>query len=318
MKIAVLIMSTNRQPSLRNVEAFENTVIKYYNDNKDKFKHDYDFYVYYSDDKERKDQSYYGEITRKENGVYNVCINERESVYRTFEKTYYMFKILNESYYDIFVRINISLWMNLNLLDSVVDQFKSDCVYCNAINSHINGNSEYINDIYPRGDMMIIGRDVFKGIIDNGEKYLYCDTDLKNRINVDHMDDCLVGVCMIDTYGKDYYKHIIPLKYVFVPRKSIYSTPNIMDEYSIGFRVKSTPVGMVSGYSWDDNEYRLNDSKKMIELQNYFNSKNIKYDGTKLQHLFTDGQKEKPTIFIQMSNQSIKNVFFNFLSKKRP
>ena len=42
-----MIMSTNSQPSLRNVDAFENTVVKYYNGNTDSFKHKYDFYIYY-------------------------------------------------------------------------------------------------------------------------------------------------------------------------------------------------------------------------------------------------------------------------------
>lgn len=321
MRVAVLIMSTNMQPSLRNVEAFEDTVVKHYNDNKEKFKNDYDFYVYYSNNEDRRSYTmkhgYAPEIKLKDNGVYEFCIAEKESVYRTFEKTYYMFDALNKNRYDLFIRINISLWLNLDLLDSVIDQFEDDCVYCNAINSHVNITSPYINDIYPRGDMYIFGKKTMEGIIEHGKKYLYCDQDLKTRIGVDHVDDCLMGVCMIDTYGKEYYKHLVQLRYVFIPRYSIHSIGGIIDAYSIGFRVKTTPEGMQSGYSWDDNEYRLKDADKMRELQKYFDEKNIDYCGTKLDSLFTDESNSRPTLFVQASNQSIKNVFWRFLSQKR-
>lgn len=318
MKIAILIMSTNKQPSLRNVEAFENTVVKNYNENKERFKHEYDFYVYYSNDMERDSYvmkyGYAPEVKKKENGVYEYCIAEKESVYRTFEKTYYMLDSLDKEKYDLFVRINISLWLNLALLDAVADQFDKDNVYCNAINSCINVNSPYVNDIYPRGDMCIFGKNVINGIVDEGKKYLYCDTDLKERIGVDHVDDCLFGVCMIDIYGKEYYKHIIQLRYVFAPRDGVYVNGNILDEYSIGYRVKTTPQGMLSGYSWDDNNYRLKDAEKMKELQKHFNEKY--YSNIKLEDLFTDERSERPTLFVQASNQSVKKVFWKYLEQK--
>ena len=321
MKIAIMIMSTNSQPSLRNVDAFENTVVKYYNENKDSFKHKYDFYVYYSNNMDRDvytmKNGYAPDITRKDNGVYEICIAEKESIYRTFEKTYYAFETISKNDYDLFVRINISLWLNMRLLDAVADQFKEEYVYCNAINSHLNGNSIYVNDLYPRGDMYIFGKRTMEGIIENGNKYLYCDSNLKNRIGVEHVDDCMIGICLIDTYGKDYYKHIIQLRYVFAPRDSIYSNGNILDEYSIGFRVKTTPAGLQSGYSWDDNKYRLKDVNKMYELQKYFNDNVSGYDGTKLEYLFPLESSERPTLLVQASNQKIKDIFWRVLSNKR-
>ena len=107
------------------------------------------------------------------------------------------------------------------------------------------------------------------------------------------------------------------MRYVFAPRDSIYSNGNILDEYSIGFRVKTTPAGLQSGYSWDDNKYRLKDVNKMYELQKHFNDNVSGYDGTKLEYLFPLESSERPTLFVQASNQKIKDIFWRVLSNKR-
>ncbi len=312
MNICVMIMSTEMQPSTRNVEMFKNTVVKNYLDNKDKFKHIYDFWEYTADNMQDRDFTGYG------SPHFNVIsVHEQESVYRTWEKTYKAFQIITDrKKYDLYVRINISLWLNLELLDAVADQFKDDMVYCNAINSHVNVTSKYLNDVYPRGDMYIFGNKTMNGILEHGWKYMYCDQDMKERIGVDHVDDCILGVAMIDTYGKDYYKHIEQLKYMFIPTPSIKGIGEI-DKLSIGFRVKTTPEGMTSGYSWDDNEYRLKDAVKMKELQDYFGNIDVSYSDVKLKDLIADENNARPTLFVQAVNCGVKKVFWQYLAMKR-
>lgn len=315
MKIAVLIMSTKTQPSVRNIEAFKESVVRYYNDNKDRFAHEYDFYEYYSSGTENEEPPV---ITKTGDHYYEISINEMESVYTTYEKTYRAFGAIDYEKYDLFVRINISLWLNMDLLDAVADQFLKDHVYCNAINSHVNVTSEYVNDIYPRGDMYIFGQPTMEGVLKNGVKYMYCDRALRNRIGVEHVDDCLVGICLIDTYGKDYYKHIDGLRYIFSPRESIYVDNHaLIDNYSVGFRVKTVPDGQCSGYSWDDNEYRLKDGKKMRELREYFDRNMPDYRNVKLKDILTDETNARKTLFVSAANYSIKDVFWKFLERKR-
>lgn len=312
MNIAVMIMSTESQPSTRNVEMFKDTVIKNYLDNEDKFRHTYDFWEYTADNLEENE---FVECNMPHFG--KICIHEKESVYRTWEKTYRAFQEITErKKYDLYVRINISLWLNLELFDAVADQFKDDVVYCNAINSHVNVTSKYLNDIYPRGDMYIFGNKTMKGILEFGGKYMYSDYDMKERIGVDHVDDCIFGVVMIDIYGKDYYRHIEQLRYMFVPTLSIKGVGE-MDKLSIGFRVKTTPEGMSSGYSWDDNVYRLKDAVKMKELQEHFRNLSISYFGVKLKDLIADEEHARPTLFVQAVNCGVKKVFWQYLATKR-
>ena len=92
---------------------------------------------------------------------------------------------------------------------------------------------------------------------------------------------------------------------------------NKIDGYSIGSRVKTVPPGEQSGYSWDDNEYRLMDGKKMIELSSLFNAKKYDYSNVSLNSLETTRENERPTLFVTASNQSVKDVFWKYLEMKR-
>ncbi len=51
MKVAVLILSTLKEPSTRNIEGIKNTYVSLANSlsEQGKLKHEYDFYFYYGD-----------------------------------------------------------------------------------------------------------------------------------------------------------------------------------------------------------------------------------------------------------------------------
>lgn len=314
MKILVMMMWANIQPSIRNLDAFVDSVVKPYNEHIDEYSNDFHFCAYYSS-REKCDDVWLDDKTNEFIEVYGV--NEDEGIYRTYEKTYKMFKYACDNMqFDLIVRINVSMWLNLRLLDEVCSQFKDDVVYCNAINTCINGSSEYVNDLYPRGDLMIMQRSVVQGIVKVGGKYMYEDANLNKRIGVDHVDDCIIGICLIDLYGREYFKHIIPLRYNYCPDSNI--VLNKFDEFAIGSRLKSTPPDMHSGYSWDDNDYRLNDVTKFNELKNISEPwRSDDFKGVTIDELIVPRDKSRPTIFIEGVNKRIDETILKYLSNKR-
>ena len=43
-----MVMAANAEPSTRNLDAIQNTLVKYQNEHKDRFKHEYACYFYWS------------------------------------------------------------------------------------------------------------------------------------------------------------------------------------------------------------------------------------------------------------------------------
>lgn len=314
MRIAIMIMAVNAQPSLRNVEAFKNSCIAYQNEMSGKLKHDYEFYIYWS---ERSGDNIKEINDEKYNNVHNIIINEDEGIYRTFEKTFKVFRYIEPKNFDLFVRVNISMYLNIDLLDAVIDKLKSGNIYCNAINSYINLSSDYVNDLYCRGDLLIFDKSIMNIILSCGEKYMYCDLDVRNRNGIEHVDDCMLGLCFIDGYGKDYYEHLYMLKYNYIPDSDIYQNTNI-SKYAIGSRIKTVPpeVGY-SGYSWDDNEYRLRDGVKMEKLFKINQEWNMDYSLVKMSDVLVDKNNSRPTLYVQAKNLNVYDVFWKYLDQKR-
>lgn len=315
MKVLVMMMWADIQPSIRNLSAFEDSVVKPYLDKKDDYENEFFFCAYYS----TKDDERSVWLNPEKGRFIDVYgVNEDEGIFRTYEKTYKMFEYACENIdFDLLVRINISMWINLRVLDKVCSQFDKEKVYCNAINTHINGNSEYANDLYPRGDMFIMSRETLEGIVKVGRKYLYEDTNLMKRIGVDHIDDCLMGVCLIDLYGKDYFKHIVAMKYNFCPDNDV--DFERFNGFAIGTRLKTTPPNTYSGYSWNDNEYRLRDSFKFEQLGKWYSQR---YDALKgvelgLKDLMVNQNESRPTIFIQGVSKRIDDEILTYLCNKR-
>ena len=172
MKIAILVMATKQNPSTRNVEAFKNTVVKFCNENKNILKHEYSFVFYYGGAQEH-------ETVTGPNNMYYFLYPVEESVYRTFEKTRLALndtkKIINP---DLYVRVNISTYINIILLDNLAEQiYKSGKLFCNRINNHVNITSPYFNDVYPRGDFMVFGKNIVDIIDVYGRKYMFNNTN---------------------------------------------------------------------------------------------------------------------------------------------
>ena len=309
MRLAILIMSTEVEPSLRNVEAMKRTMVK--QTNEETFKHEYDFFTYTCIDEPDKEYDTVLSCEKDEayKNYYNIRINEKESVYRTFEKTYVTYKYLldnEEKYgrYDRFVRINISCYVNMRLLDAVIDQMKDDIIYTNAMNTFVNVLGPCLNKFYPRGDFYIVSHDILVGMMQVGEKFMHCDESLSStgRIEIPHVDDTLFGYAFIQYAGFEYYKHLQMIKYNFLPSTGDQTDfiKGHIDKYAISSRVKTTPPGQVSGYSWDDNDWRRHDPIKMEIVHEYV--KDINYENITLEDIVISPLQERETIFVQASN----------------
>lgn len=310
MKIGVLIMSTPFNPGARNVNAFKETIVKDYIENKSEFKHEYGFYEYYCI-KEVENSEYY--YVCEDELMNTIVINEDESVYRTFEKTMAAFNAVSFENYDFIIRLNISTFINLRLIDRFIDNFEKDIVYCNAINAHLNGNDwKYCNELYPRGDMMIFSGELMNKIHREGLKYIYCDESLEHRIGVEHVDDCLIGACLMDVLGNDYYDHLKMLRYNFIP--SVKIDENEIDKRCIGYRIKTIPpTERFSGYSWKDNVWRSSEPSKFVYLLNL--EKSFSYSDIGFEDLFTGKDDSKRITGIDLiggiSVETIKEILKN-------
>jgi hypothetical protein len=317
MKIAIMVMAANVEQSTRNLDAIQNTLVKYQNEHKDKFKNEYDFYFYWSGG-ENLDEEVKISNSDKYDNLKFIEVKEEESVYRTFEKSIKAFDYIERNgYYDWYVRMNISMWLNIDLLDSVIGTFKPNCMYGNALNSFVNLNCAYCDDIYVRGDLMIFDRNVMNGILDQAIHFLYSDINMKFRDGIDHVDDCLIGACYINYMGAEYYKNLYMLDYTYLPDHIV---PEDLKpaKYHIGTRVKTVPLDETySGYSWDDNEYRKADCDKMYKLTQYVEDHPFEYIGLKMKDVLVDKKNSRRTLFISASGQNIFEVFHKFLEQKR-
>lgn len=298
MRIAIEILATNAEPSVSNVSAMKSSFINLAKTSKS-LKNSFDFFVYTAGTEHSR--------TIEDDSLIRLQFPYPETIYSTYEKGVSALKEI--SGYDWYIRMNISCFLNIPLLDYMLPLLDEDIVYCNAINSYIN-DENYYNDIYPRGDFMLFSEKTRQGILSVCDKYLFCDEALTNRINIPHVDDCLFGLCLIDYFGPTYFKHLQMLNYNYIPEP----TTDITRPVSIlcpTSRVKTNPPGInYSGYSWSDNEYRRYDGKKMIYLNNQV--KGVKYHNIELSSLFSNS---RPTLFIRLSNQPIE-VFNRYLESK--
>lgn len=313
-----MVMAANMEPSTRNLECIKETMVKYCQDNKESLKNNYDWYFYWCDNSINDEVEM--EKSEEYENLYLLKVKDVESVYRTFEKSIKAFDYVSRmEKYDWYVRINISMFLNINLLDQSISMMKEGRIYGNAINSIVNLNSMYCDDIYVRGDLMIFDKDVMEGILKHALKYMYSDMNMKSRDGIDHVDDCLIGCCFIDYCGSDYYKNLYMLNYQYFPNSEQDEIDKIsINPYCIGIRVKTVPpTETYSGYSWDDNEYRKMDCEKMKKIYGWMVESKKGYTALQLRDILVDKKQSRPSLFISASQQNIYDVFWKYLEQKR-
>lgn len=256
MNIAVLMMMGNMEPSLRNAEAFKTYIVD--ESNQLSLNNNYDFIFYYGNNTDIT-SSYH----IKDN-IYEIHTNTPDDIHSTFEKTVEAFKnIVEKDKYDWIIRVNISTFINIRLIDKLINSLNSDKIYCNALNAILH-SEEYMNLLYPRGDFYIMSINTVKDILKVSDKF-YIDYKSnkdyeKAFLCTEHVDDVLMGICLYEAYGIRYCDRLESIYYDFYPELS--TENHKFHYYTISVRLKTTPPNMYSGYSWADNDYRLEDPKK--------------------------------------------------------
>ena len=314
MKVAVLIMASNEEPSTSNVEAMRNTFIADTINlmKAGKLRNTYEFFVYsYAIGPSAHDCA-----VEENDGVKYLYIDGVESIYNTFEKTVFALGKIGDDY-QWYVRLNISAFLNIRLLDNALRVFDTSKVYCNAINTYITDET-YYNDLYPRGDFLVFSKAVKNGILEHSPKYIRCDVANKNRLTVPHVDDCLIGLCLIDYFGQQYYNHLQMVKYSFLPMHDKLESI-APDNFAIVSRVKTIPPDeKYSGYSWEDNEWRRKDCEKMQILHKYY--QNADYSKIAIQSLINNvidkNNVSRATLAVQLTNATVPQIIA-YLKQKR-
>lgn len=308
MDICVLIMSTETEPSISNIKAMKETFIK--DVKKYNLKHNYTFveYVCHKDDSKPVGDI----ICEKEedaDNYYKLKINEVETIYRTFEKTVYAMRYIlshNICNFDFLVRINISNFLNIRSLDVCIDFFDPNLIYCNRCNTVIDINFKYTNMLYPRGDMMIFGKDVLKRVLEVSDMFMYCDTRFNDRVLVDHVDDVIFGLCISEAFGAETKDILKCLKYNFIPSEHV--DVGAFDGKCISNRVKTLPPDVIcSGYSWEYNKYRNFDSKKMYDIEKLLDESDFDYFTLNASDIILDDSVVKDVILLNVLNISLED-----------
>lgn len=324
MKVAILILSTTNEPSTSNVAAMKDTFISYCDKNADKFKHEYTFFEYYGilDNDSKIDDTIISSdnVIKESNNFYKIELVSEDGIYNTFEKTVAAFEKANElDNYEWFVRINISTYLNVPLLDKIIGYLDNTIIYSSVVNTYIT-DEKYFNDIYPRGDFYMFSKYTYNKVSKYFSKYVF---DIKNYRTifdntVPHVDDCLMGLCIIEALGNNYYEKLKTLTYNFLPRGTDITRFN---KYALASRVKTIPPGLnYSGYSWDDNKHRRCDIEKIKRIHEIviaIDYSSVTRNIFKSQILLADDSPmSRPTLLIQMSNHPISTIK-TYIKRKR-
>lgn len=243
-----------------------------------------------------------------ENPIYDVLTETGDDIFSTYEKTVDAYKmIMGDWDFDILIRCNISCYINIGLLDKVInDDYNREMIVANSINSIIT-LGEYANDLYARGDFYIIHSELLERTLKT--------TDLLYNLPItrlDHVDDVLLGVNVIYALGDDYCDNLKSCLYTFIP----YDVPNVLNAYSLSFRLKTCPEGTrYSGYGWDGEEVRMKDVEKFHKVHDYI--KDVEYDDDiLLEQLLYSDDEAKEVIRVSAKNVGL-DVAKEMVKKKR-
>lgn len=275
-------MGCKVNPGLRNMKAIYETYISLYNENKKHFDNEFDFYFYDggNDTFSVKKYEKYANIIH--------CVSG-DDINNTYQKTIESYEwIVNNKNYDWVVRVNISAYVNMFVLDKFLNCADKDKVYANMFCAYLH-NWHYLNDCFPRGDAHILSFEVLKKAISIKDSL---DVDSIEE-GMDKVDDTLMGILYMKAFEDLYVNHYSIINYCFLPQE-VWSikkneAPNISQSLCYIFtRLKTCPPDVNSGYSWDDNLYREQDFIKF--------------------HIVNNLVKEHMSVYYLMSNDKIHSV----------
>lgn len=359
MNIVIAMMCCHGQPCERNRDAFIEYVYRDYQNLKKegKLKHNYRFIFYRGQTEEdrKKHQAFepasvppylpYSKLS-DENGndlldeVKQVKTTDKgkdllfmdvpvsDGIEFTYEKTISAFYSIRKYFpdFDCLVRINISAFLNIRLLDKVIETTDPETIYCNAINAVLT-DSNYANALYPRGDFYIMSRQYIDKILFSDYKcsklsnktihpyelYYIWDSvspiEQKEQIfgnRLDHVDDVLMGCTIKDVVGPNYFNKVKMVYYNLMihPVEENSDLSEYLNRHVLTVRCKTVPPGQVSGWSWADSDYRKCDVIKFRKCYEYFSRQSYE-NGLTMNHLLVNEKTARPVMTVDYKNITI-------------
>lgn len=295
--VLVLVMGARNDLADKNIRKMNDTFVADALTD-DTLEHEYIFAYY--------DGKWEYESVKLDNNMhmYHVRTIADDDIHNTYEKTMFAFEQCLDAFkFDVLVRINISAYLNIRLLDKYIDSIDGNCIYANKL-LVVTSDPTKPNFLAPRGDFFMTGVDTIKGILEHE------DID-RNRI-LDHVDDVLIGCAFASYVGNSsYVDRLKQIPYSYIPNVVKYDTPfDLTDqaiETDICYRLKTVPpTETVSGYSWEYNEYRECDAIKMERIHDIL--KHREYGGKRDINKIVLNDRDIPCIAVRYIQSSIGNI----------
>lgn len=156
-KILVLVQSCNDELFEKEIECIKETYANNLPSNID--------FIYYTGDNDKEELV--------ENCLKLTCC---DNIYSTFRKTYYALRFLqlNNIQYDYIVRTNTSTYINIKLLNKIINSIVDDKkLYCTELYSLSDGCCPMPLALYARGNCIIISKYWQNIILNEGISFLY-------------------------------------------------------------------------------------------------------------------------------------------------
>ena len=258
MKVLYLIMGARNDLASRNIKSiFSNLFVPF----QETYKGNNEFLFMFYDGGYDKEDIVDGN---------HIMTESNDDINGTFEKTIEALRMIDERniHYDWLIRTNISQIINLPLFDEVLPTLESDKVYSQK-NNVVVTEGKWKNNLYSRGDMFIMSWTTVHDILSVSQNFFGKPTE-----GLDHVDDVLLGMCLALT-DKKYFKRLRILRYVYCPfsydeTKTFFGhDPGSDLTRTLGVRLKTSPPQTLSGWSWDDNVWRQEDTKKIEYCSKY-------------------------------------------------
>lgn len=168
-KILILVQSCNDDFFQKEIECIKNTYASNLPSNID--------FIYYTGNNDKEELI--------EDNLKLICSDD---IYSTFRKTYYALRFfqLHNMQYDYIVRTNTSTYINVKLLNEIINSIKDDKkLYCTELYSLSDGCCPMPLALFARGNCIILSKYWQNIILNEGISFLYLNiTDDKTIGNI--------------------------------------------------------------------------------------------------------------------------------------
>lgn len=141
---------------------------------------------------------YYGENNKNEVIGDNILLNSNDGLWNTFEKTIECFNFIKDWDFDYVVRTNTSTYINVHILNKLIDYLNEDVCYGARIIDVSDQNKNF--EVFPMGLGMIFSKKLIHKILETPLALNYKNIGRAG-------DDNLLGRCLLSIFKTDIFDH---------------------------------------------------------------------------------------------------------------